>query len=386
MRLIFSTSDFKISDIALPGFPILLDAFMNIQWHVFNFLIYVCTQEGKANCPETWEQYGRALYDYFGFCEANGYDWKVTSGTSKHSTIEKYRNWSMAECGLEPSTVNDRLRFIYRFYQYALEECWIESLPWKGKKELLKDYTQGLVKKDTTGGYSGFSSDRKASMTTINLLSRTQIHTLLEVISNLELKLITRLGLACGLRKQELLTFPTKYIVDPSNYPSTRKNFRVKLNPREMKTKGNKSRQIDVPASLMRDLWSYIKYDRQVRSSLCSDEKNKGLLFLTEHGQNFSNGGRGLNTLYRELSLPFKVNPHILRHTYATHTLYVLKQMNLPMEPLIYVRDRLGHSSIKTTEIYLHFIELVDDSVLDTVQNNLAEYYAEVANETSQDF
>lgn len=385
MKLIFSTSDFKISGVPFPGFPILLDALMNIQWHALSFLIYVCTQAGQAYSLSTWEQYGRALYDYFGYCEANGHDWKVTNSTSKHSTIEKYRNWSMAECGLEPSTVNDRLRIIYRFYQYALEQCWIQSLPLMGKKELLKDYKPGLIKKDTTGGNKNFSSGRKASITTFRILSRTQIDTMFGFITNTELKLITRLGLACGLRKQEMLTFPTKYIVDPNDYPSTKMNYRVTLNPREMKTKGNKIRQIDIPASLMRDLWSYIKYDRQVRFSLCSSEKDKKLLFLTEHGKRFSNGGRGLNKLYKELALPFKLNPHILRHTYATHTLYVLTKMNLPMVPLIYLRDRLGHSSIKTTEIYLHFIELVDDSVLDTMQNNLAEYYAEVANETSQE-
>lgn len=386
MRLIFSTSDFKISDIPFPGFPILLDAFMDIQWHVLNFLIYVCTIEGIANSLGTWEQYGRGLYDYLSFCEANGYDWKTTNNTSKHSTIEKYRNWSMAECGLEPSTVNDRLRIIHRFYEYALEECWIQSLPWKGKKELLKDYNPGLIKKDTTGGDKSFSRGRKAGITTVRVLSRTQIATTLEIISNLELKLITRLALASGLRKQELLTFPTQYIVDPNDYPATKMNYRITLNPSEMKTKNNKSRQIDIPASLMRDLWSYIKYDRQARSSLCINEKDKNLLFLTEHGKRFSNGGRGLNKIYKELALPFKLNPHILRHTYATHTLYVLTKMNLPMVPLIYVRDRLGHSSIKTTEIYLHFIELVDDSVLDTMQNNMADYYTEVANEASQEF
>lgn len=386
MRLIFSTSDFKISDIPFPGFPILLDAFMNVQWHVLNFLIYVCTVEGIANSLATWEQYGRGLYDYFGFCEANGYDWKVTNSKSKHSTIDKYRNWSMAECGLEPSTVNDRLRIIYRFYEYALEEFWIENLPWKGKKEFLKDYKPGLIKKDTTGGNKSFSNGRKASITTVRILSRIHIDTTLGVIANLELKLITRLALASGLRKQELLTFPTKYIVDPNDYPATKMNYRITLNPKDMKTKNNKSRQIDIPASLMRDLWSYIKYDRQERSSLCGNEKDKTLLFLTEHGKRFSNGGRGLNKLYKELALPFKLNPHILRHTYATHTLYVLTKMNLPMVPLIYVRDRLGHSSIKTTEIYLHLVELVDDSVLDTMQNNLTEYYEEVANEASQEF
>lgn len=386
MRLIFSTSDFKISGIPFPGFPILLDAFMCIQWQVLDFLIQLFTKGEKFYSHPTWEQYGRSLYDYFSFCEANGYDWNATNSTSKHSIIENYRNWSMAECGLEPSTVNDRLRIIYSFYEHALQESWIPNLPWKGRKELLKDYKPALIKQNTTGGDHSYPSNRKASLTTVRVLSRTQIDRMLEAIQNQEFKLITRLGLACGLRKQELVTFPVKYIVDTNEYPSTKMNYRVTLNPKDMTIKRKKGRHIDIPASLMSDLWSYIKFDRQARSSLCNEEKDKNLLFLTEHGKRFSDGGRGLNKLYKELALPFKVNPHILRHTYATHTLYILTKMNLPMVPLIYVRDRLGHSSIKTTEIYIHFIELVDDNVLDTMQNNLAEYYAEVANEPSQEF
>lgn len=385
MKLVFSTSDFKINGSTYPGFPILLDELMSIHWYALEFLIYACIVRGTAKSHLTWEQYGRALYDFFAFCEANGHDWKDTSLTSRHSLIEIYRNWCMSECASESSTVNDRLRIIYRFYEFAREEGWISNLPWKGKKKFLKDNKPGVTSKDTTGGNSTYPSSRKGNITSISVLSRLQVDMLSESISNIELKLITRLGLGCGLRKDELVTFPKKYIVDPKAYPKTKMNYRVKIDPRDMKTKGSKSRQIDIPAPLMGDLWRYIKFDRQVRAALCTNEKENKILFLTEKGRRFANSGRGLNTLYSRLDLPFKVNPHILRHTYATHTLYVLKKMNLPLEPLIYVRDRLGHSSIKTTELYLHFIELVDDNVLDMVQNNIAAYYAEVANEAAQE-
>lgn len=384
MRLVFSTIDFKIKGSAYSDFPIILDGLMNIHWYALEFLINACIVLGTATSILTWEQYGRALYDFFSFCEANDHDWRDTSLTSRHSLIETYRNWCISECSSEASTVNDRLRIVYRLYEFALEEGWISNLPWKGKKVFLKDHKPGVTSKDTTGGNSKYPSSRKGNKTSISVLSRLQVDMLSESITNIELKLITRLGLACGLRKEELVTFPKKYIIDPKTYPKTKMNYRVKLDPRDMKTKGSKTRQIDIPAPLMGDLWNYIKFDRQVRASLCANEKENKTLFLTEKGRAFANRGRGLNTLYSRLDLPFKVNPHILRHTYATHTLYVLRKMSLPMEPLIYVRDRLGHTSIKTTELYLHFIELVDDNVLDMVQNNIASYYGEVANEAAQ--
>ncbi len=383
MKLVLSTTDFKIFGTSYPGFPLVLDKLMNIHWHIFEFLICICITRGTVNSVLTWEQYGRAMYDFFSFCEANGHDWTNTKMTTDHSITDRYYNWSISECGLLSSTVNDRLSVIYRFYEHALAVGWISSLPWLGDKPFLKDQKAGLIRKDTSGGDKSHPSSGNGMSTTVKILSRTQIDVLMDSIFNIELKLITRLGLGCGLRKEELLTFPYRYVVNPDDYPRQKKNYRIMLRSRDMKLKGKKDRQIDIAAPLMKDLWNYIKFDRQIRAALAIDEADEKILFLTEDGRRFANGGRGLNRLYNQLNLPFKVYPHILRHTYATHTLYVMRKMDLPLEPLIYIRDRLGHSSILTTEVYLHFIELVDDKLLDTLQNKLEDYYQEVAREAA---
>ena len=44
------------------------------------------------------------------------------------------------------------------------------------------------------------------------------------------------------------------------------------------------------------------------------------------------------------------INPHAFRHSYAIHLLRVSKNVR-------YVQKQLGHSSLKTTEIYLQFME-----------------------------
>lgn len=48
----------------------------------------------------------------------------------------------------------------------------------------------------------------------------------------------------------------------------------------------------------------------------------------------------------------------MLRHSYAIHMLlYLRKHPEIPVEPLLYVRDRLGHANAQTTLIYLTQID-----------------------------
>ncbi|MBN0224280.1 tyrosine-type recombinase/integrase, partial [Pseudomonas aeruginosa] len=65
---------------------------------------------------------------------------------------------------------------------------------------------------------------------------------------------------------------------------------------------------------------------------------------------------------------PFTVTPHMLRHTYATHTLHDMRRRKSVIDPLLYVRDRLGHSSVATTQRYLHLISMIEDDVMGEYQ------------------
>jgi len=65
---------------------------------------------------------------------------------------------------------------------------------------------------------------------------------------------------------------------------------------------------------------------------------------------------------------------HILRHTYATHTLKsLMSRKSITFNPLIYVRDRLGHNSITTTEKYLHFLDDIEDDLRTRYQEEIEE-------------
>jgi integrase/recombinase XerD len=134
-----------------------------------------------------------------------------------------------------------------------------------------------------------------------------------------------------------------------------------------MKTKGGKPRVLYVSRHLMKDLHHYAVHYRGQRASLSKDVHRP--LFLNQAGEPFSADGKSLDRIVRLIGQKagLKVWTHMLRHTYATHTLVVLQRNRAAnrIEPLVFLQQQLGHASIQTTMAYLHLInEVADDAVL----------------------
>jgi integrase/recombinase XerD len=201
-------------------------------------------------------------------------------------------------------------------------------------------------------------------------LSAEQVKALVTGATNPHHRMIIRLALGSGLRKEELATFPAAYVFDPDRAGAKGRNIRVNLAPSDghgMKTKGGKPRVIYVSRCLMKDLYHYSVHYRGQRASLSKDVHRP--LFLNQAGLPFSADGKSLDRIVRLIGQKagFKVWTHMLRHTYATHTLVVLQRNRAAnrIEPLVFLQQQLGHASIQTTMVYLHLInELADDAVL----------------------
>ena len=368
MELVWATEDLVIAGRPYTGFPILLWDTMENCVPANDFLRHYLLR-GAIGSMKSWPSTGRALYDFFSFLQVHDLDWRDVDRGEAKSIVAAYRDYCLAECELARSTTRQRLHYICKFYEYAQTQGWVIRLPFSYEERTVKREFGFLAHVDATGG-KAMANDLmpRADRTLPKFLSMDEIRALLQAAENPHHRMMIRLGLQSGLRREEIATFPLAYIFDPDKTQRRERNIRIRLDPHDghgMLTKGSKARDIYVSRRFLSDLHRYVVQVRGERSSL-SPAKYKPL-FLNQFGEPFSNDGKGIERIVRNIGkkVGIKVYPHMLRHTYATHTLVALQRNRGDVEPMVFVQRQLGHSSIQTTMVYLHLInELADSAVL----------------------
>ncbi|EFD1699722.1 tyrosine-type recombinase/integrase [Salmonella enterica subsp. houtenae serovar 6,7:z4,z24:-] len=367
MRLVFATQDLTLANRSFEGFPLLIGA---DGWPVQpaqSFLWHILIESGESLSTLTWEAYGRRLYDYFAFLEANALAWNDETPAHGLSVLSRYRDWSIGELALNPRTVNNRLALIVRFYRWAKLNNLIKVLPFREKKTHIVPHS-GLLSHVTRPGkerskISIMLRERKRLM---KFLTKEQVKVCLALDADPSHQILFHLMVRTGLRSCEARSFPLKYVFNPRLKNGLRRGqmISVALEPSDMQIKYDRPRIIDVPWSLMEDMWSYSLHQRQMRNS--RGDGSVTALLLTNEGKQYSKDAVVDIMKSYERKCGFYVRAHMLRHTYGTYTLLALrKTKEFEGEPLMYVRDRLGHSDVQTTMIYLHLInQLEAQSVL----------------------
>jgi site-specific recombinase XerD len=380
VQLILATNDFRIGGQAYPGFPLILWDDMESCTAVNTFLRYYLLR-GAIGSRKSWPSTGRALYDYFSFLQAHDLGWCDVSRGEEKSLLVAYRDYSFSFAKLARNTIRQRLLYICEFYEFAQTRGWVENLPF-GTEDRSSFHREPRFM--SHGGSLGIGNRTRDVMPRKHkdlpkFLSKEQVKLLIQAASNPHHRMLICLALQTGLRKQEIATFPLAYVFNPAGRKE--QNIHVCLDPsdgNEMLTKGSKPRDIWISHKLMEDLHQYVVHWRGERASLANaNHKN---LFLNQSGQPFSCDGKSIDRIVRTTGkrADVKVHTHMLRHTYATHTLVALQKNRgeKKIEPLVFLQRQLGHASIQTTMVYLHLInELADEAVLqyDDELNGLAE-------------
>jgi integrase/recombinase XerD len=363
VRLIKATEDFKLHNHSYPDFPLIVNSEMELVREVHQFLIYYCITRGRVQSKHTWWRYGQDLYDYFGYLEGGGLNWRSGLANTQHSVIASYRDWSVG-LGLSNKTINGRLRTIIQFHEFALRKHWIDSVPYDIETVIINKQKGFSAHTDKSGNQKRTPNVMlKEKMKLLQILTKEEVKTLMAHKSFISQHLIFRLAVQTGMRKEELLTLPESYIQDPKTKRGS-STVRVMLNPIDMEIKGSKEREIDIPMALYERLWQYKIHDRN-QLLLKNEVPEQKALLLNRFGRPYSIKGSILNIELKEITGRKEISIHKLRHTYATYKLYGLR--NNPKyrgEPLVYIQDRLGHSSITTTLIYLHYLEILEGDLM----------------------
>ncbi len=368
MELVWATEDLVIAGRSYTGFPILLWDTMESCAPANDFIRHYLLR-GAIGSTKSWPSTGRALYDFFSFLQAHELDWRNVDRGEAKSVVAAYRDYCLVECELAISTVRQRLHYICKFYEYAQTQGWVAKLPFSHEERTVKREAGFLAHANASGGKAmAIDLMPRVHRTLPKFLSMDEIKALLRAAENPHHRMMIRLGIQTGLRREEIATFPLAYIFDPDKTGRRERNIRIRLDPRDghgMLTKGSRARDIYIGRRFLSDLHRYVVQIRGERGSLRSAKYKP--LFLNQFGEPFANDGKGIERIVRNIGmkLGIKVYPHMLRHTYATHTLVALQRNRGDIEPLVFVQRQLGHQSIQTTMVYLHLInELADGAVL----------------------
>lgn len=290
MELVWATEDLVIAGRPYTGFPILLWDTMESCVPANDFLRHYLLR-GAIGSTKSWPSTGRALYDFFNFLQAHDLDWRDVDRGEAKSTVAAYRDYCLVECELAPSTTRQRLHYICKLYEYAQTQGWVSRLPFSYEERTVKREVGFLAHVDAGGG-KAMANDLmpRAHRTLPKFLSMDEIRALLRAAENPHHRMIIRLGLQSGLRREEIATLPLAYIFDPDKTGRRARNIRIRLDPHDghgMLTKGSKARDIYVSRRFLSDLHRYVIQVRGERSSLCPAKYKP--LFLNQFGEPFSN-------------------------------------------------------------------------------------------------
>lgn len=155
------------------------------------------------------------------------------------------------------------------------------------------------------------------------ILTINEIKKLIESTSNIKHKLIIKLLYGCGLRVSEIVNLKKKDI-----------NFEEGLIHIKL-AKGKKDRFVKVPESITEELINYCKMDKFE------------ILFPSNRGGKLTTATIQaiLKNSAKKAEIKKRVYPHLLRHSFATHLLENGTDLRI-------IQKLLGHSNIKTTQIY----------------------------------
>ena len=283
--------------------------------HIDSFLSHL--EVVRHLSPHTISSYRRDLDSFFTFLKEKHDSWEEVQDHHVRGFVAQERRR-----GLSARSIQRALSSIRSFFNYLLDEEVVETNPAanisspKSAQLLPKALDTDLVKRLLDFKPQGDIEIRDKAM--VELLYSSGL----------------RLSELCGLNMDSVS---------------------IKERSCRVVGKGNKTRDLPVGEKAIQSLRDWLL----VRENISSDA-NKAL-FLNKNGKRISTRSvqLRLERLSKKRGLPM-VNPHMLRHSFASHILESSGDLRA-------VQEMLGHSDIGTTQIYTkldfqHLSKVYDDA------------------------
>ena len=161
---------------------------------------------------------------------------------------------------------------------------------------------------------------------------------------------ITEINKLCDIKEKTYQAIRDKAIIELMYSSALRLSETTSLNMSSIdleskllvvEGKGKKTRYLPVGDCALSAIKSWIKVRKEI------SDKNENALFLNKYGKRISNRSIQQRIIFwcKKKSLNYTINPHVLRHTCATHLLESSGDIRA-------VQEFLGHQDISTTQIY----------------------------------
>jgi integrase/recombinase XerC len=264
----------------------------------------------KRLSQNTLTAYKNDLEQFSNFIHSN-----FPESSTETSDYNVIRSWiiSLVDDGIGPSSVNRKIAALRTYFKFL--------------------QTRQVISRDPMAKINALKTSRRLP----SFVKENDMNHLLDSVTfddsheGQRDKLILELFYATGIRLSELITL---------------KENQIDLRNQTIKVLGkrNKERIIPFSKSIVQTIEDY-----KSRKKKDIESRDHGCLFVTDQGQPCY-PMMIYRTVKKYLSMHTtseKINPHVLRHSYATHLLNKGAEINA-------VKDLLGHSSLAATQVYTH--------------------------------
>lgn len=370
MRLYTTDDSYVVAGMPRPGIPFLCDRRYELVEAPNRFLDHIAVVRGRTRSMRTWRTYGQHLYDLFSFLEENELDW----ARADDRVMAAWRDGMLAR-GNVASTVNARLRCAQRFYEWAVNAGLMFKSPVNRMSISASRPIDFLGHTRVDGGRADVSEITLREPRKLpKYLAIDQAIQFLDALTPQRLRLMGYVMLLTGMRREEVAGLDYRVIPNPAGQPTNRALDMV-LDPRLTPTKGLKQRTVKVPYQLGVLLYEYFTWERpKLEKAYRLRNRNPTTkLFLTQAGDEVSVDAVSVVFNTASVASGVKCTPHMLRHTFGTYEFMRMNRVHGQDKALFWVRDRLGHSSIVTTEIYVHMGDMLRNEIVDGYMEDVCE-------------